>query len=120
MMNELEEILELLGNEQLLLIRATLFKLIARCLWNNDQLVNSGCLSKAHSPVLLPLIYLPLSEKSEKHWNATVEGLATNVLKMYQDYDIQAYNQVQDKSLQVANKNRADEDKVKANWDKLG
>ena len=44
-------------------------------LWNNDQLINHGCLSKQHAPTLLPVIYTALVEKSEKHWNATVEGL---------------------------------------------
>ena len=87
MMNELEEILELLGHDQLMLVRDALFKLLATCLasehfqvaertlflWNNDQLVNSGCLSKGHTAVLLPLIYGPLQNKAERHWNATVE-----------------------------------------------
>mmetsp|Transcript_28268 Transcript_28268/g.93616 ORF Transcript_28268/g.93616 Transcript_28268/m.93616 type:complete len:333 (-) Transcript_28268:378-1376(-) len=112
-MNELEEILELLGHEPLLLVRDALFELvnftvkvtsrlfqkesdaispaqIRKCLssehfqvtertlflWNNDQLINHGCLSKQHAPTLLPIIYTALVEKSEKHWNATVEGLA--------------------------------------------
>jgi serine/threonine-protein phosphatase 2A regulatory subunit B' len=33
-------------------------------LWNNDQLINHGCLSKQHAPILLPIIYTALVEKS--------------------------------------------------------
>ena len=32
-----------------------------------------------------------LEEKSKGHWNATVQGLAQNVLKMYEGVDITTY-----------------------------
>lgn len=100
-MNELEEILELLGEEQLQQIKGKLFNHIKQCLesshfqvaervlylWNNEQLVNSGCLSRQYTPELLPLIYPALYEKSENHWNQTVHTLTANVLKMYNDSD---------------------------------
>lgn len=34
-------------------------------------------------------------EKSEGHWNATVLGLAQNVLKMYHDSDMATYQDCQ-------------------------
>ena len=106
-MNELEEILELLGADQLNQISKTLFTNLARCLdsdhfqvveralflWNNEHLVNSGCLSRLNAQTVLPIIYGPLYKNSSGHWNATVEGLAQNVLKMYMEYDLVLYDQ---------------------------
>lgn len=105
-LNELEEILELLGSDQLSQISSTLFTNLARCLdsdhfqvveralflWNNEHLVNSGCLSRLNAQAVLPIIYGPLYKNSSGHWNATVEGLAQNVLKMYMEYDLALYD----------------------------
>merc|ERR1712157_456382 len=105
-LNELEEILELLGSDQLAEISRTLFTNLARCLdsehfqvvertlflWNNEHLVNNGCLSRLNAAQVLPIIYRPLYKNSSGHWNATVEGLAQNVLKMYMDYDLALYD----------------------------
>ena len=108
-MNELEEILELLGEEQLEELKGELFLLLANCvasqhfqvvertlfLWNNETLCSQGCLSRRYTPELLPMIYGDLYEKSEGHWNATVLGLAQNVLKMYHDSDMATYQDCQ-------------------------
>jgi len=105
-LNELEEILELLGSDQLSQVSTTLFTNLARCLdsdhfqvveralflWNNEHLVNSGCLSRLNAQAVLPIIYGPLYKNSSGHWNATVEGLAQNVLKMYMEYDLTLYD----------------------------
>jgi len=105
-LNELEEILELLGADQLAQVSTTLFSNLARCLdsdhfqvveralflWNNEHLVNSGCLSRLNAETVLPIIYGPLYKNSSGHWNATVEGLAQNVLKMYMEYDLVLYD----------------------------
>lgn len=61
-------------------------------LWNNEHLVNSGCLSRLNAQTVLPIIYGPLYKNSSGHWNATVEGLAQNVLKMYMEYDLVLYD----------------------------
>ena len=134
MMNELEEILELLGHEQLLQIRGELFSLLAKCLdsfhfqvaertlflWNNDQLVNSGCLSKSHTSILLPMIYGPLEKKSnndgEGHWNATVEGLASNVMKMYTEYDLKAYSECQTKHAETEQMKKMERQSKDEKW----
>jgi len=132
-MNELEEILELLGHEPLLLVRDALFELIRKCLssehfqvtertlflWNNDQLINHGCLSKQHAPTLLPTIYTALVEKSEKHWNATVEGLATNVLKVYQDFDMKTYNTCKERAEEDAATRVQNEATTQAQWEQI-
>lgn len=104
--NELEEILELLGADQLVQIAPVLFSNLARCLnsnhfqvveralflWNNEHLVNNGCLSRQNANMVLPTIYGALYKNSSGHWNATVEGLAQNVLKMYMEYDLTLYD----------------------------
>merc|ERR1740117_1265241 len=104
--NELEEILELIGPEQLQRVHICLFRMIARCiesqhfqvaeralyLWHNDQLVSTGCLSRHHATLILPLIYESLHKNSAEHWNSTVEGLAQNVLKLYMDYDMSLFD----------------------------
>lgn len=133
MMNELEEILELLGHEPLLLVRNVLFELIRKCLssehfqvtertlflWNNDQLINHGCLSKQHAPTLLPIIYTALVEKSEKHWNATVEGLATNVLKVYQDFDMKTYTMCKERAEEDSATKIHHETTMQARWEQV-
>lgn len=60
-------------------------------LWNNEHLVTAGVLSLQYPNPLLPVIYGPLRERSTRHWNSTVEGLAHNVLRMYNEQDPGAY-----------------------------
>jgi len=105
-LNELEELLELIGTDQLAEVSNTLYSNLARCLdsdhfqvveralflWNNEHLVKSGCLSRFSAQTVLPIIYRPLHKNSYGHWNATVEGLAQNVLKMYMEYDLALYD----------------------------
>jgi serine/threonine-protein phosphatase 2A regulatory subunit B' len=45
-----------------------------------------------NAQTVLPIIYRPLYKNSAGHWNATVEGLAQNVLKMYMEYDLVLYD----------------------------
>ena len=61
-------------------------------LWNNKHLVYRGCLSRLNVQAVLPIIYGSLYKNSSGHWNATVEVLAQNVLKMYMEYDLVLYN----------------------------
>jgi serine/threonine-protein phosphatase 2A regulatory subunit B' len=49
-------------------------------------------LSRLNAQTVLPIIYGPLYKNSSGHWNATVEGLAQNVLKMYMEYDLALYD----------------------------
>lgn len=51
-----------------------------------------GCLSRQHSPKVLPIIFGALLQNSEGHWNPTVESLALNVLKHYKDSDPGLYD----------------------------
>jgi hypothetical protein len=53
-----------------------------------------GCLSKTYAHLSLPVIYGALYNTSQGHWNASVEALAKNVLKIYMDYDEEIFNKV--------------------------
>ncbi len=106
--NELEEIMEFLRAEQIEVLKIPLFSCISKLigsthfqvaeralfLWNNEMLVNSGCLSKAHCRQSLPLLFGVLSKNGLGHWNNTVETLSANVLKMYMEYDGEFYEQL--------------------------
>mgnify|MGYP003387054697 FL=1 len=94
-LNELEEIMELCRGDQINQIQNDLFKLLAACIasehfqvaeralyfWNSEHLC-INVLSQARAPVFLPLVFGPLSQNAQGHWNQTVEGLAQSVLKM--------------------------------------
>lgn len=88
-------------------------------MWNNDQLINHGCLSKQHAPTLLPIIYTALVDKAEKHWNATVEGLASNVLKVYQDFDMKTYNACRERAEDQAATKIQTEAMTQACWEQI-
>lgn len=106
-LNELEEVLELMGPEQLERVLEPLFRAISRCissahfqvaervlfLWNNDHLLNHGCLSRTHVHQVLPIIFAALYENAEAHWNPTVESLARNVMKHFTDMHGELYEE---------------------------
>ncbi|KAF1323032.1 Protein phosphatase 2a regulatory b subunit, partial [Globisporangium splendens] len=132
-LNELEEILELMGSDQLQQVHKPLFQALAKWLgsqhfqvserslflWNNEHLVNNGCLSKQHAHLILPVIYGPLHRNSLGHWNTTVEGLAQNVLKLYMDYDMALYDQcAKDYSMKEQSLNEKKE-KEEEKWRKI-
>jgi len=102
-LNELEEILEILPDAIIDQVAQVLFRGIARCvssnhfqvseralfLWNNEQLVNAGCLSKNYADRVLPVVYPALLKNidpSTPHWNPTVNSLSHNVIDLYKDY----------------------------------
>eukprot|EP00937_MAST-01D_sp_MAST-1D-sp2_P000299 g299.t1 len=106
-LNELEEILEFLGPEQLERLERPLFSTISQCLgsehfqvsertlflWNNEHLVNVGCFSRQYASMVLPPMFDALHANANGHWNSTVEGLAQNVLNLYMDYDSGLFDQ---------------------------
>jgi len=107
-LNELEEILELCRPEQFTLIQEDFASLLSACLasphfqvaerslyyWNSEHLC-LNVLSQSRAPVLLPLVFGPLSKNSQHHWNPTVENLAQSVLKMYMEMDMNLYDKCQ-------------------------
>lgn len=107
LLNELEELLEVAGPEAIDKEKGfiPLFNLLSRCLgsphfqvaeralflWNNEALMQTGILSKAHAASALPILYTSLQRQAAGHWNPTVETLARNVLKHYEDADPAGY-----------------------------
>jgi serine/threonine-protein phosphatase 2A regulatory subunit B' len=132
-LNELEEILELMGPDQLEQVADPLYGCIKKCigsehfqvsertlfLWNNEHLVNHGCLSRTFALTLLPRIYGPLYEYSLKHWNGTVEGLAQNVLKLYMDYDMTLFDQCSTSYLEDQEKLTRENENLQKDWDTI-
>ncbi len=106
LLNELEELLEVAGAEAALPVAPILFALLARCvgsphfqvseralfLWNNEALASSGVLSRAHAALAVPVLYAALHKQASGHWNPTVETLARNVVKHYEEADPALYD----------------------------
>ncbi|GMH98489.1 hypothetical protein TrVE_jg9992 [Triparma verrucosa] len=132
LINELEELLELLGYEQLQVIQTELFRHLARLigsdhfqvaeralfLWNNEHLVNAGCLSRQLADVILPLIYDDLLDKCS-HWNQTVEGLAQSVQKMYIEFDPSLYESCAAGEKDRGEKKASFEERALAGWKQI-
>jgi serine/threonine-protein phosphatase 2A regulatory subunit B' len=133
MINELEEILELLGYDQLQELQVELFGFLAKLvgsahfqvaerslfLWNNEHLVNSGCLSRQLAESILPQIYVPLQEKCS-HWNQTVEGLAQSVQKMYVEFDPMLYDNCSKNCAKRVEDRIVKEEGWKQEWERIG
>jgi len=132
-LNELEEILELMGPDQLDSVAPILYDCIKKCLgsehfqvaertlflWNNEHLVNVGCLSRSHAATILPIIYGPLYKNSLGHWNSTVEGLAQNVLKLYMDYDMTLFDKCSTDYLKQMEEQSKQEEYIEGQWMKI-
>lgn len=132
-LNELEEVLELTGPEQLEAVLEPLcralaqwitsphFQVAERCLflWNNDHLLNLGCLSSTHRAQVLPLLFGALYKSSQGHWNPTVESLAHNVLKHYRDQDSDLYDQCLRQHLQAEKEKEIIAEERTKRWEAL-
>eukprot|EP00941_MAST-03F_sp_MAST-3F-sp1_P005518 g5518.t1 len=129
-LNELEDLMELIDIDTFDDLCEPLFTHLARCLdsthfqvqerslylWNNEHLVNSGCLSKMHSKSALPLLYPALHKMSTQHWNANVENLAQNVMKLYMAYDLKFFNKVHQDYLRDEEARQAASRSREQNW----
>jgi serine/threonine-protein phosphatase 2A regulatory subunit B' len=148
-LNELEEVMELITDSVFQTVIDPLILTISQCvssqhfqvaeralfLWNNEHLVQNGCLSKKLSPMVLPRIYGALYKNAqfgmesageqiaedidEPHWNTTVEGLTQNVLKLYMDYDISLFDEVQRHYINDEQERRAQAKRNSQAWQAL-
>lgn len=103
--NELEELLELTGTEQLKLIIEPLFSRIAKAicsrhfqvaeralfLWNNDIIAT---FTSDHRQVILPIIFPALQQNYEQHWNSTVSTLTLNIIRIFKEMDKKLFDKV--------------------------
>jgi len=132
LINELEELLELLGYEQLQAVQEELFNHLDRLigsvhfqvaeralfLWNNEHLVNAGCLSRQLADAILPVIFNSLQEKCT-HWNQTVEGLAQSVQKMYIEFDSSLYEACSAENGDIVAKREEKEKRLLEGWEQV-
>jgi len=131
--NELEEILELVGHAEIHKVVEPLFRTLAICiesdhfqvaertllLWNNECLINNACLSQRYIQTTLPIVFGALQRNSQGHWNKTVEGLALNVLKTYMEMDSELFEKCsRDHQKEVEEKWRNDSERQRQ-WESL-
>ena len=66
-------------------------------LWNNEYIMNNV---SEHAKEIFPIVFSAL-QNNTTHWNATVNGLTTQVLKLLKDLDWNLYDQCQAKHQEV-------------------
>lgn len=101
-LNELEDLLELTQPSEFTKIAPALFERINECidsphfqvaertlfLWNNEYIVS---LIAQNRQIILPLVLSTLAKNADRHWNATVNSLTVNVLKLFVEMDKNFY-----------------------------
>ena len=126
------QLLELLGYEQLQAVQEELFNHLDRLigsvhfqvaeralfLWNNEHLVNAGCLSRQLADAVLPVIFNSLNDKCT-HWNQTVEGLAQSVQKMYIEFDSSLYEACSAENGDIVAKREEKEKRLLEGWEQV-
>ncbi|KAI5060205.1 hypothetical protein GOP47_0024625 [Adiantum capillus-veneris] len=85
-------------------------------LWNNDHIVN---LVAQNRHVILPLIFPALERNTSRHWSLAVNGLTTNVRKMFQDLDEELFQECQKKYKEDEDKAKSVEEKREITWKRL-
>jgi len=95
---EMEELLELTHQPEFATVLNYLFRQLSKSMgsehfqvaeralfyWHNEHIC--GLINDNRQEVL-PIVYPVLQANADKHWNPTVKGLASNVLKIFQDVD---------------------------------
>lgn len=129
-LGELEEVLEATQPAEFQRCMIPLFKQVGRCLnsshfqvaeralflFNNDHIVN---LAAQNREVILPLIFTALEKNTSSHWNLAVNGLTSNVRKMFLDLDQELFKDCQKKYQEDEEKEKAKEEKRERTWKRL-
>jgi len=103
-LNELEEVLEASTQKEVTKMVDPLFRQIAKCvasphfqvaeralfLWNNDAVAQ---FTNEHREKILPILF-PALNSNTQHWNATVNSLAFNIIRMFMEMDITLWDKV--------------------------
>jgi len=130
-LSELEEILELIEESQLEILKTNIFALIAKCLgsehfqvvertlllWNNTNLTNSGCLSRRYIADYLPVFFEPLYRQSNGHWSTIVEATAQNVLRICAEQNQEVYNKCISQYTDELEVSKMNEKEVENKWE---
>lgn len=130
LIGELEEVLEVTQAAEFQRCMVPLFRQIGRSLnsshfqvaeralllWNNDHVMS---LVAQNRQVILPLIFSALERNSTSHWNQAVHGLTQNVKKMFQELDIQLFQECTEAYLEEEAKAKSREQQRDAVWKRL-
>jgi len=87
---DLKELKEMVARLLAQCVGSVHFQVAERSLmfWNNEHLIGGGgVLSMAGADVLLAPMLAPARRHADGHWNAVIERLAQNLLKMFMDQD---------------------------------
>ncbi|KAL5569435.1 hypothetical protein UlMin_026010 [Ulmus minor] len=129
-LGELEEVLEATQSTEFQRCMVPLFRQIGRCLnsphfqvaeralffWNNEHIVS---LIAQNRNVILPLIFEALEKNIQGHWNQAVNGLTANVQRMFQEMDIDLFEECQRQYLEKETKARDVEELREMTWKRL-
>jgi len=125
-LNELEEVLEASTQKEVTKMVEPLFRQIAKCvasphfqvaeralfLWNNDAVAQ---FTNEHRIKILPILF-PALNSNTQHWNATVNSLAFNIIRMFMEMDITLWDKVSKAADTEAVKNLEKEKKRTSRW----
>lgn len=129
-LNELEEILEIIGDREFQEVLVPLFKCLARCirgphfqvaertlfLWQSPPFHD---LVREHCHQVLPLIYGALAFAMNEHWNQSVSQLAGQVLQVFAEMDQDLLMRCEKQNeIDVVNQ-KQENDKRQQQWDKI-
>jgi len=129
-LSELEEVLELTQQQEFRAVMVPLFKRLVRTigsphfqvaeralfLWHNEYI---SSLIADHRDVILPIIFPVLHNNSQHHWNATVNNLTSNVLKIFVEMDRLLVEDCQRKYLEGEKRKAEASEKRRALWSSL-
>lgn len=129
-LGELEEVLEGTQAAEFQRCMIPLFRQIGRCLnsphfqvaeralyfWNNEHIVS---LIAQNRNVILPLIFEALEKNIRGHWNQAVNGLTANVQRMFQEMDIELFEECERQYLEKETRARDLEERRELTWKRL-
>ncbi|GMN52880.1 hypothetical protein TIFTF001_022035 [Ficus carica] len=129
-LGELEEVLEGTQAAEFQRCMIPLFRQIGRCLnsphfqvaeralyfWKNEHIVS---LVAQNRNVILPLIFEALEKNIRGHWNPAVNGLTANVQRMFQEMDVELFEECERQYLEKETKARDLEEQRELTWKRL-
>ncbi|KAL8051692.1 hypothetical protein ABFX02_06G164900 [Erythranthe guttata] len=129
-LGELEEILEVTQSAEFQRCMVPLFRQIGRSLnsphfqvaeralfwWNNEHIVG---LIAENRHVILPIIFYALEKNIKSHWNQAINGLSSNVRRMFQEMDTELFEECKRQHDEKEAKIEEVEEKRVSTWKRL-
>lgn len=129
-LNELEEVLELMGPGEFNAVLEPVFIQLGRTMsssqfqvsqralyiWNNEAIMN---LVAVYRVEVLPLVFQSLVKNAEEHWHAGVKTLTYNVLKLFMEMDSQLFDQCSAQFEELGELSRAKALERQHTWSKV-